>query len=194
MKENSQTKLQIPLEPGEILMAEYNYASQNAFQANNDRVQVFNFIFANSITLVVAAVLSNNIPEVTSWLFSVVFLFLGFIGLVALLQLIRLRQAWLDSVLAMNKIKQFYEEHTELEISPAFRWKITSIPPGDKLFSLSFSFILIITVTNSLALTLSAAFFFRDVDNLLFVLYLPMLFVIFIVQMIFWKLLSGKPH
>lgn len=194
MKENSQKKLQTPLEPGEILMAEYNYASQNAFQANNDRVQVFNFIFANSITLVVAAVLSNNIPEVTSWLFSVVFLFLGFIGLVALLQLIRLRQAWLDSVLAMNKIKQFYEDNTELEISPAFRWKIINIPPGDKLFSLSFSFILIITVTNSLALTLSAAFFFREVDTLLFTLYLPMLFILFTIQMIFWKLLSGKPH
>jgi hypothetical protein len=82
---------------------------------------------------------------------------LGFAGIRALLELIRLRQAWFDSVHAMNTIKAYYidrEKSTEFE--KAFKWR--KLPAGFKTDSVSFLLALQTAVLSGLSLGTALAF------------------------------------
>ena len=131
-----------PLDPNEILIAEYNYIAQTAFQANEDRARVSTFYMVTLGSLV-AAILSSqfitfNLPG-AYWAFAVLFTLVSSIGILTLLQLVRLRQAWLDSALAMNQIKDFYIQNIRnVNLEGAFRWKAATLPKKYKLWSISF--------------------------------------------------------
>ena len=123
----------------EILKAEYNYIATTIFQANEDRSRVASFYFV-SVGSLVAAILSaifstSNLKNV-SLAFSGLFLALTILGALTLAQLARLRAAWHESVQAMNEIKDFYIKHNQ-EIEPAFKWRLKTLPPTDKPYSIA---------------------------------------------------------
>jgi hypothetical protein len=143
----------------EILKAEFNYITQTAFQANEDRGKITNFYFVVAGSLIVSALTAQSDNAALFLLFGVLFLTLSITGLLTLLQMMRLREAWFDSALAMNRIKAFYFAHVkELPLSDAFMWKVDNLPDVYKPWSVTFLQIAQIAVLG--AATLAAAVIF----------------------------------
>jgi hypothetical protein len=130
------------LEPGEILLAEYGYIAQTAFQAGEDRARVTSFYLVSVGTLVAAFLssqLQNGLQSAIYGAFSALFFVLSLAGLFTILQLVRLRGSWYESIRAMNQIKEFYINRLANEgLADAFRWRNSSIPARYKPWSLSF--------------------------------------------------------
>ena len=134
------------LKPDQILIAEYGYIVQTAFQANEDRAWVTSFYLV-SVGSFIAAILSTqpgaNPQPAVYWSFAGLFLFLAALAVTTILQLVRLRHSWYESVLAMNQIKDFYARHVATpNLEDAFRWKTATIPPQGRTNSLSFYLVL----------------------------------------------------
>ncbi len=127
------------LDHDKMLQAEFNYITNTAFQANEDRSRVTSFYFITTASLV-AAILGTQFAETeiksVSLAFSLLFLVLTALGSLTIAQLARLRAAWHESVQAMNKIKEFYI-HENPNIAPAFKWRDKAIPPMDKPYSIA---------------------------------------------------------
>ena len=133
----------MPIKPklnvDEILKAEYEYIATTIFQANEDRSRVASFYFV-SVGSLVAAILSTifstgNLQNVTLAFFGL-FAVLTILGALTLAQLARLRAAWHESAQAMNKIKDYYIKHNK-EIESAFKWRLKTLPPTDKPYSIA---------------------------------------------------------
>lgn len=100
------------LELDEILVAEFEYIAQSAFQAHEDRARVTTFYLV-SVGSFLAAVLGAQVDVLDTPFyvaFAALFLVLSVMGWLTLLQLVRLRLAWFESVKAMNTVKDFYVE------------------------------------------------------------------------------------
>lgn len=127
-------KLKSALEANEILGQEFSYIAQSAFQANEDRARVTSFYLVSVGSFIVALVTAQmESLQVRAVYFAFVGLFvlLFAAGILTLLQLVRLRTAWLESVLAMNQIKDYYTHQLPgLDLHTAFRWTNTSRPRG----------------------------------------------------------------
>ncbi|MGA7192213.1 MAG: hypothetical protein WBW94_01190 [Anaerolineales bacterium] len=146
--------------PDDILIAEYEYISSTAHDANEDRSRVASFYFV-SVGSIVAAILGtqfakDNLKSV-SIAFSILFFVLTLLGALTIAQLARLRAAWHESIEAMNQIKDFYV-HKFPDTEPAFKWRIGTIPPTDKRFSIANLIALEVALLG--ALTTAAAFYF----------------------------------
>ena len=146
--------------PDDILIAEYEYIANTAHDANEDRSRVASFYFV-SVGSIVAAILStqfakDNLKSV-SVAFSILFLVLTLLGTLTIAQLARLRAAWHESIEAMNQIKDFYIQKFP-DTEPAFKWRIMTIPPTDKPYSIANLIALEVALLG--ALTTAAAFYF----------------------------------
>lgn len=123
-----------------IIAAEFSYIAQTAFQANEDRARAWQYFFVTFATLI-AAVLSTQVAaSVRQQLyltFVVIFGLLSILGLITILQLARLRQAWLESVRAMNQIKERLITD-EPALAAYFRWRNETIPKAFKWRSFGF--------------------------------------------------------
>ena len=143
-----------------MLIAEFEYITQAAFQVSEDRAKVSQF-YVLTVASFVAAIFGNQIQnanqQVLDVVFTVLFAVLTLNGLVTLLHLIQLRIAWLDSVTAMNKIKSYYiETHPDsTAFGDAFIWK--GLPKPFKSWSISF--LLAVQTAVLSALTFGAALF-----------------------------------
>jgi hypothetical protein len=150
------------LEPGDILIAEYNYVAQTAFQSNEDRARVASFYLV-SFSSFIAAILTYQFnisltrQELVNWGFAVLFLALTGMGLLTLLQLARLRVAWFESVRAMNQIKEYYIAHNK-GLEKAFAWRNTSAPTKFKFNSVGFMLVVQVAMLGSTSLG-TAVFF-----------------------------------
>ena len=146
--------------PDDILIAEYEYVASTAHDANEDRSRVASFYFV-SVGSIVAAILGtqfakDNLKSV-SVAFSILFFVLTLLGALTIAQLARLRAAWHESIQAMNQIKDFYIKKFP-DTEPAFKWRIQTIPPTDKPFSIANLIALEVALLG--ALTTAAAFYF----------------------------------
>ncbi len=147
------------LNPDSIMVAELGYIARTAFQANEDRAKVTT-VFILTVGTFLAALLSLQFDISTSQPFlvalAILFTVLSIYAMVTLLQLVRLRQAWHESILAMNQIKRFYVEHIPGDsLSEAFAWSGKTIPPKFKPWSISF--LLAVQVTMLGAASLASA-------------------------------------
>lgn len=148
------------LNPDEILKAEYNYIATTVFQANEDRSRVASFYFVSVGSLVAAilsAIFSTSDLKSVSLAFSGLFSVLTILGTLTLAQLARLRAAWHESVEAINQIKDYYIENNK-EIEPAFKWRLKTLPPTDKKFSIAN--LMAVEVTLLGTITSTAAMYF----------------------------------
>jgi hypothetical protein len=163
MSENNQetTQSKGQLDPNEILVAEFNYIAESAFQANEDRARVWQYYLATVATFVVALFGMKEIPyewiRLVRMAFGVAFVMLAMVGYLTLQQLIRLRSAWIESARAMNQIKDFYADR--LDLAAAFRWRTTTLPKAGKKDSLAFLLALTVVLVDAFALMLALSFF-----------------------------------
>lgn len=140
------------LDPNEILSREFEYAAQTAFQANEDRVKVFNYYLATAGTMIAAAVLADLTNKVHLTVFGLAACGLAILGVVSMLKLVKLRLAWADSVRAMCQIKEYYiKMFDEIQLENAFRWKMETIPPTGKKWTVAFLMSLTIGALSSVA-------------------------------------------
>lgn len=137
------------LDPNEILVAEYNYAKEMAFQANEDRIRIYSFYIASIGTLIASGIIADSRSRDHAALWSLVFLTLSFWGFISLLKLARLRIAWLEAARVMNKIKEYYIDRLETQkLESAFLWTNKTLPKQDKVWTVSFLTSLIIIIFN----------------------------------------------
>lgn len=144
----------------DIISAEHGYIAQTAFQANEDRARASQYFFVTFATLV-AALLSTQVNGANQsqlyLTFVVIFGLLSVLGLITILQLVRLRQAWLESVRAMNQIKaKVVAEQPEL--AGYFRWTAESVPPPLKPWSFGFFQAVSVSLLSGLAIGAAVAF------------------------------------
>ncbi len=132
------------LSSDDILTAEFNYIAQTATQANEDRARITSLYFVTVGTLIAAvfgASVSSLDPSIQYSVriaFLIIFLGLSLHSLLTILQLVRLRLAWIDSAQAMNSVKAYYISRLENStIDEAFRWKTTTLPAKFKANSVS---------------------------------------------------------
>jgi len=129
---------QPPLDPNEMLKAEFEYIAQTATQANEDRAKVTSFYFVTVGTLLAAILGTQFLSQEGESLkgvflgFSLLFIFLTLLGYLTIAQLARLRTAWIDSAKAMNQIKEYYVQQVEDDLGNAFRWTKDTMPKAYK--------------------------------------------------------------
>jgi len=155
-----------PLKAADILALEFEYARVTASEAMNDRQAMVNFYLAiaGAIPTVIAILIIDG-PEVASLAVyhtagAAALWILVAIGWVFFLKVIQLRLAWHRSALAMNRIKDFYLEHTADfdpdELRQAFQWRTSTLPPRDMRWNIFFYSAMLIGLLNSLSFTLGS--------------------------------------
>lgn len=150
----------------EILKAEFDYAANSAFQANEDRSKVASFFLVSVGSLAAAILTVDRLSLSTSSYIGLAGLFvvLTLLGVLTVMQLARLRQAWIESAKVMNSIKDHYiRMYPEAADAPnrfedAFRWRTKTIPLPYKTESVSYYTVLEVAFLSGL--TLGAAVFF----------------------------------
>lgn len=150
------------LDPNQILIAEYNYITQTAFQVNEDRARVAVF-YLSAVGGLLLAILGAQTQASTDpgvyWGFVALFLTLSISGFLTIIQLVRLRLAWFESVRALNRIKEYYSQHSGVEtLQLAFAWRNATLP--DKFNMRTLSFLYVVQVACLSGLTLGAAVMF----------------------------------
>lgn len=138
-------KLDATLNIENMLLEEFNYASVTAYQAIEDRARMFNLylLLVGVIASGLGAIyqLGKSANTYSAPLSIILLLIAGVVGIAFFLKLIRLRQAWRDSAICMNVIKEFYIQQFEQPmpgIEHAFRWRLKTIPAGERLGSTTF--------------------------------------------------------
>jgi hypothetical protein len=149
-RENDKTtpaadKLDATLNIENMLLEEFNYANVTAYQAMEDRARMFNLylLLVGVIASGLGAIyqLGGSANLFSRWLAVALLLIAGMVGIAFFVQLIRLRQAWRESVTCMNVIKEFYIQQFQQQlpaIEHAFRWRLKTIPAGERLGSTTF--------------------------------------------------------
>lgn len=151
------------LDIDDFLTAEYEYIAATATQANEDRARVTTFYLISVGSFVGAALTTQvqgfNVQQLYI-AFTVLFMLLSLGGVLTLMQLVRLRQAWVESARAMNQIKDFYVKNTQgINLQEAFRWQSTTIPAQYKPWSVSFMLALQVVLLGGVTLGATVAFF-----------------------------------
>jgi len=144
----------------QIIAAEFGYVAQTAFQANEDRARAWQYFFVTFATLI-AALLSTQIEGIDQrqlyLTFVVIFGLLAVLGLITILQLVRLRQAWLESVRAMNQIKERLVAD-DPALAAYFRWTSATVPAPLKWRSFGFLQAVSVALLSGLAVGAAVAF------------------------------------
>ena len=145
--------------PHGILVAEFEYIAHTAFQANEDRARASEFFLISFGTLL-AAVLTTQFTDVDAQflyrLFIILFSVVAAWGALTVLQLSRLREAWLESVRAMNTIKDSMIDQAP-EMQDYFRWRTHTIPRAFKPWSVGFLLALQVAMVSGIALGAACA-------------------------------------
>ncbi len=151
------------LNPEGILVAEFQYIAQTAFQSNEDRSKVTTLYLASTGTLV-AAIFSTQIEKLndpqTYWAFAALFIVLSTSALLSVLQLVQLRRAWFESAYAMNQIKNYYASRLPAaNLADAFHWNIETLPTKAKYRSIAALLVIQVAVLGGVNLGAAIIFF-----------------------------------
>jgi membrane protein YdbS with pleckstrin-like domain len=146
-------------EARDILEWEFEYARGTAEQSQDDRTAIMNLYLVlvgavGSVTLALPQLGGAAVPREA---YGVLLGAIALIGFFVLMTLVRLRQAWYDSALAMNRIKDFYRAKFP-ELDSALRWRTETIPPPGKLWTITFNLSLLVMLTDSISLGLAMYF------------------------------------
>lgn len=128
-----------------MLLEEFNYASVTAYQAQEDRARMFNLylLLIGVLGSGLAAVyqLGGGFKAFAGELSIALLAVAGMMGVAFFVKLIRLRQAWRESMLAMTLIKEHYIREFS-NTAPlgvrAFYWRLKTLPTGEKRGSTTF--------------------------------------------------------
>jgi hypothetical protein len=128
-----------------MLLEEFNYAGTTAYQAFDDRARIFN------LYLIVVGVLASGLGaayqlsgdiRVFVLPLAVALLFIaGILGTAFFLALVGLSNAHRESLVCMNKVKEYYIAHFKAQlndIEDAFRWRMKTIPNRERFGSVTY--------------------------------------------------------
>lgn len=145
-----------------MLLEEFNYAGISAYQAYEDRARMFNLylLLIGVVASAIGAIYQVGKPDSSTGrgLQELVISLLGAgsaLGFVFFVKLIRLRQAHHESILTMNTIKEFYIRKFKAhmpDVEHAFRWRLHTMPTGERLGSVTFLVCYTIASLDSLCL------------------------------------------
>lgn len=128
-----------------MLLEEYNYAATTAYQAMEDRARMFNMylLVVGILGSAFGAVypLGGVTRAIIQPIAAIVLFAAGVAGIAFFVLLIRLRQAFRQSLITMTVIKEFYIREFQQQmpaIVHAFRWRLKGIPAGERAGSATF--------------------------------------------------------
>jgi hypothetical protein len=144
---------ELELHAEEILKLEFEYAQTTAEQAQDDRATILNLyiLLVGGVGSIIVGLGQASGFDLPRGVYAIIFAMLALIGFFTLMKLVRLRQAWHDSVLTMNRIKDFYVERFP-ELASALRWRTATIPPPGKVWTITFSLCVLVAIIDSTAL------------------------------------------
>lgn len=142
---DSHDKLDMSLKVENMLLEEFNYASVTAYQSMEDRARLsgFYYVLLGVLASGLAAIYQtsggrNAIPYL---LVGALLVVAAIVSVTFFITIIRLRQAYRESILCMNVIKEFYIQQFKQQmpaIENAFRWRLKTIPMGERIGSVTF--------------------------------------------------------
>lgn len=142
------------LDPEKVLGWEYEYARITACEAMATRQQVVNFfLMATAILGTGVMIVFDGDGRMPAWFGTALLWLLEAMGWLFFLQLVRLRQAWHQSVEYMNRLKMWYTSHTAsvepARLREAFDWQMHTLPRADKPFNVFHYSAMLIALVNS---------------------------------------------
>jgi uncharacterized integral membrane protein len=155
----SEIKFDTSLKMENMLLEEFNYVSVTDYQAMEDRARIssFYYLLLGVLASGLAAVyqLSGGTHNVPLSLVAILLLIGALISICFFVTLIRLRQAYKESLLTMNVIKEFYIDQFKQQIPAiehAFRWRLATMPKGERIGSVTFMIAALNALIGSLCL------------------------------------------
>jgi hypothetical protein len=138
----------------ELIDNEFNYAKDTSLQSQQDRLTLLNFYLVLYAAGVTIALGGNNalLPGIASSMHLLLF-GLTLISFIFVLKIVRLRQSWVESVIVMNKLKEYYLQ-ARPELENFLLWKTKTIPAAHRLNTISFFSALLISILGSTSLGL----------------------------------------
>lgn len=138
---------------------EFGYAKETAEQAMQDRRAMVNFylIITGIVVSSAVALCKEGISQSVYLVFPGLFLIASIVGWIFFFMLIRLRQAWHESVEAMCQIKAFYLGDAkfagERDLHTAFRWTKDTIPKKGRRWTIFFLSATLVNLLDSIVFT-----------------------------------------
>ncbi len=139
-----------------MLLEEFNYASLTAYQSMEDRARVSSlyYLLLGALASGVLAVyqLDVNNHNASHPLVIALLALAGVLSFTFFEKILRLRNAYRESLICMNVIKEFYIRQFQRQmpqIEHAFRWRLKTIPPGERIGSVTFAISALIAVMGS---------------------------------------------
>jgi hypothetical protein len=144
---DSNDRLDVSLKAENMLLEEFNYASLTAYQAMEDRARIssFYYLLLGVLASGLAATyqFSERAHAIPLFIIGALLLVAAIVSVTFFITIIRLRQAYRESVLCMNVIKEFYIQQFKQQmpaLEHAFRWRLKTIPLGERIGSVTFMF------------------------------------------------------
>src|SRR5579859_4973323 len=132
-------RLDVSLRVENILLKEFDYAGLSAYQVYENRERIFNFYFTLMGALLsgLGALYQISVNTHTNWRPLAVGLLIagGLLSAIFYVRLIHLRQSLRDSIITTYVIKEFYIQQFMEDIpniEQAFRWRLATIPSGER--------------------------------------------------------------
>lgn len=143
-----------------ILELEYHYIQSSIEETNSDRLKLGNFYvtIAGAAGTAMLGLVSLGKTELVP-LIAVLSVGVWFVGVIFILMLIRLRQAWYENMQALNQIKHYYIDISEeaLKLRSAFKWTKATIPAKQRLWNIHFYTVILVSAISSLFLAFGIA-------------------------------------
>ena len=143
----------------QLLIKDYDYIRDTLAQAMNDRHTMVNYylLITGAMITIIATNLKAGAFEAaqTRYLLFIGALILNFIGWIYYMHVIRLRQAWHGSALAMNQIKEFFVQNGRVPDDIArssFLWDTKTVPRAGRKSNVFYYSAMLISFITSLAI------------------------------------------
>lgn len=142
-----------------LLMKDYDYIRDTLSQAMNDRHTMVNYflIIIGAIVTIISTNLSTESFQDpgTRYFLKILAYSINFIGWIYFMKVVRLRQSWHGSALAMNQIKEFFIQNGRVPddiARSAFLWDTKTVPKAGRKSNVFYYSAVLISLIASLAL------------------------------------------
>lgn len=146
-----------------LLTKDYDYIRDTLTQAMNDRhtmVNYFLLITGAIFTIIFSNLNAESLQDLqVKRLLMIVALIVNFIGWIYFMHIVRLRQAWHGSALALNQIKEFYIQNGRVPddiARSAFLWDTKTVPRAGRKSNVFYYSAVLISFIASLSLTFAS--------------------------------------
>ncbi len=135
----------------ELIKLEFDYAKETSMQAQKDRLTILNFYIGLYTAVFAGFVGLNELADPNiRFILPIALLILGFLAYIFILQIVRLRQSWYNSALAMNSLKEYFIKR-DSELLNYIKWTTDSLPKPEKFKTVSYMIMFTLAVLGLIA-------------------------------------------